>query len=129
MANIVVTGATLQCSFGAAPSTLAVLPTNKVQACYVPAANIMDYVPMTNIMPFGMCNAPTNPAVIAATSAALGVPTPAPCVPATTAPWIVGAVTALLANQPTLNDSSTCMCTWLGVIKINMAGQTTNQCP
>ncbi len=50
--------ATMQCSFGAfAPSSLVVLPTNKVftDQAGVPDANIMDHVPMVNIMPFGMC--------------------------------------------------------------------------
>ena len=76
-------GATLQCSFGVAPSTLVVLPVNRV-LCEGPlAANIMDHVPLVNIMPFGMCTSPANPQVAAATAAALGVPTPMPCVPAT----------------------------------------------
>ena len=44
-----------------APSSLVVLPTNKVLTGEVPDANIMDHIPMTNIMPFGMCQSPANP--------------------------------------------------------------------
>ncbi|HMS09548.1 MAG TPA: DUF4280 domain-containing protein [Pyrinomonadaceae bacterium] len=122
-------GAMMQCSFGVAPSALVVLPKNRVLTNQVPDANIMDHIPMVNIMPFGMCSAPTNPAVIAATSAAAGVPTPAPCIPATPAPWVTGAPTVLLGNFPTLDDVSTLMCTWLGVIKFTSAGEFTVNVP
>lgn len=123
MPKCVCSGAMLQCTFGAVPSTLSVLPTNRVMEG-TPGANIMDFIPITNIAPFGMCNAPTNPAVIATTAAALGVPTPAPCVPATAAPWISGNPTVLLANFPILTDDSQLLCTWLGNISIKQAGQT-----
>lgn len=123
----VCTGAMLMCSFGVAPSTLMVLPVNKTMTSYVPAANIMDHIPMTNIMPFGMCTSPSNPTVAAATAAALGVLTPMPCVPVTTTPWAPGSPTVLLGNQPALNDTSKLMCTWGGVISINVPGQFTEQ--
>ena len=80
-------GATMICSFGAAPSTLIVLPVNQVMTSSQPAATIMDHVPMVNIAPFGMCLSVANPTVAAATSAALGVLTPMPCIPNTPAPW------------------------------------------
>jgi hypothetical protein len=121
-------GASLQCSFGAAPSTLAVLPKNRVLT-QTPDANIMDNVPLVNIMPFGMCSSATNPAVIAATSAALGVFTPAPCVPVIPAPWAPGAPTVLIANIPALDNTCKLMCAWAGVIQIVNAGQTTVQIP
>jgi len=95
----------------------------------MPAANIMDHVPMVNIMPFGMCTSPANPTVAAATAAALGVLTPMPCIPATSAPWVPGAPTVLLANMPTLDNTSTLMCIWGGVIQIVYAGQVTEQIP
>lgn len=129
MPNHVCMGAALQCSFGVAPSSLVVLPVNKVMTSNVPAANIMDNKPMVNIMPFGMCQSPSNPVVAAATVAALGVLTPMPCIPATTAPWAPGAATVLLANMPALDDTSTLMCMWGGVIKVNYAGQATEQIP
>jgi len=54
-------GAQMQCTFGMAPSSLVVLPANKVFTNQMPDANIMDHIPMTNIMPFGMCQSPSNP--------------------------------------------------------------------
>jgi hypothetical protein len=122
-------GAMMQCSFGMAPSSLVVLPTNRVMTNQVPDANIMDHIPMTNIMPFGMCTSPSNPVVAAATAAALGVLTPMPCIPATPAPWIAGAPTVLLGNFPSLDNVSQLMCIWGGVITFNDAGEETVQIP
>ncbi|HYH86894.1 MAG TPA: DUF4280 domain-containing protein [Pyrinomonadaceae bacterium] len=128
MAIQVCMGAMLQCSFGAAPSTLVVLPSNKTLT-QTPAATIMDHAPLVNIMPFGMCSSPANPTVAAATAAALGVLTPMPCVPATASPWIVGAPTVMIGNMPALNNSSKLMCNWGGVIQIVNPGQTTVMIP
>jgi hypothetical protein len=122
-------GATLQCSFGLAPSSLVVLPINRTLTSNVPAANIMDHIPMTNIMPFGMCTCPANPAVAAATAAALGVLTPMPCVPVTPAPWVPGAPNVLIANMPALDNTSKLMCIWGGVIQIVVPGQMTHMIP
>jgi hypothetical protein len=122
-------GVKTKCSMGLAPSTLIVLPVNKVLTSYVPAANIMDNKPIVNIVPFGMCKSPANPAVAAATAAALGTLTPMPCVPVIPAPWVVGAPTVLLANQPALNNTSKLMCAYAGVIEITDAGQTSEQIP
>jgi hypothetical protein len=94
-----------------------------------PAANIMDNKPMVNVMPFGMCQSLANPTVAAATAAALGVLVPMPCIPATPAPWIPGAPTVLLGNMPALNNSSTLMCMWAGVISISVPGQFTVMVP
>ncbi|KVZ32070.1 hypothetical protein WL35_02370 [Burkholderia ubonensis] len=111
-------GATLQCSFGAAPSKLVVLPVNRVLGEGPPAANILDHMPMINILPFGTCSSLMNPTVASATSAAMGVLTPMPCVPATLTPWAPGAPTVLLGNQPSLDNISTCKCNWGGVVTI-----------
>ncbi|WAJ39817.1 DUF4280 domain-containing protein [Pseudomonas sp. GOM7] len=119
----VCSGATLQCSFGAAPSMLNVLPTNRTLTGGMPAANIMDHIPLVNIMPFGVCMSMANPTVAAATAAALGVLTPMPCIPATATPWIPGAPTMLLGNMPSLDSNCTLMCNWAGVIKVVMPGQ------
>ena len=111
-------GATLQCSFGMTPSALVVLPVNRVRCEGPLAANIMDHIPLVNIMPFGMCTSQANPEVAAATAAAFGTPTPMPCVPVTVEPWAPGAVTVLLGNQPSLDNVSTCLCMWGGVVTI-----------
>ncbi|MDQ2085364.1 DUF4280 domain-containing protein [Herbivorax sp. ANBcel31] len=121
-------GAMLQCSFGTAPSNFTVTPQNKVLTS-MPVANIMDYKPMVNILPFGMCNSLANPQVASATAAALGVLTPMPCIPNTPSPWVPGSPTVLIANMPALNNSSKLMCTWAGIIQITNPGQTTIQVP
>jgi hypothetical protein len=121
-------GANLQCSFGAAPSALVVLPANRVMTG-VPAANIMDGKPMVNILPFGVCNCPANPMVAAATAAALGVLTPMPCIPVTAAPWAPGAPTVLVGGMPALQNSSKLMCNWGGVIQVLAPGQATVMVP
>jgi len=130
MAQLVVNGAVLACTpFGAAPSSMAVLPKNRVMAGGQPAANIMDHVPMLNIMPFGVCTSIANPQVAAATAAALGVLTPQPCIPVTPSPWVPGSPTVMLAGAPALNSTSKLMCTWAGVIGVNVAGQFTVNVP
>ena len=122
-------GAQMMCSFGTTPSDLIVLPINRVQTDEVPDANIMDHIPITNIPPFGMCITPSNPAVASATAAALGVLTPVPCVPVTPAPWVPGALTVLLGNQPSLDNISKLMCTWGGVITFVTPGEFTVEIP
>ncbi|MER0675388.1 DUF4280 domain-containing protein [Pseudomonas aeruginosa] len=117
-------GATLQCSFGAAPTVLNVLPQNRTLTSGMPAANIMDHIPLLNIPTFGLCQSPANPVVAAATAAALGVLTPMPCIPATASPWIPGGPpTLLLGGMPALDANGTLICTWGGVIKISVPGQ------
>lgn len=129
MSQHVCNGATLQCSFGLMPSTLTVLPVNRMMTSSQPAATIMDSKPFINIMPFGMCTSPANPAVAAATAAALGVLTPMPCTPVTPAPWVPGVPTVTLAHQPSLDTSCTLMCVFGGSISIVVPGQFTHQIP
>ena len=122
-------GAMMQCTMGMAPSSLVVLPKNKVFTNTMPDANIMDHIPMVNILPFGMCQSPANPVVAAATAAALGVLTPMPCIPNTPAPWTPGAPTVSLGFFPTLDNMSKLMCIWAGVIQFTNAGETTVNVP
>jgi len=125
----VCSGAQLMCTFGMAPSSLVVLPLNKSMSSTMPSANIMDNKPMVNILPFGMCMSIANPTVAAATSAAMGVLTPMPCIPMTTAPWAPGSPTMLLGGMPALNITSKLMCNWAGVIQIIQPGQMTKMIP
>lgn len=129
MPQQVCNGALLQCTMGMAPSSLTVLPINRVSTAEQPDANIMDHVPLVNIMPFGMCMSPANPAVAAATAAAFGVLTPMPCIPVTTSPWVPGAPTVMLGGNPTLDSTSTLMCTWAGVIQVVEPGEFTVSVP
>lgn len=122
MSSLVCSGAILQCSFGVAPSSLVVLPTNRVLAM-TPAATIMDNISIMNIPPFGMCSSILNPAVASATAAALGVLTPMPCVPATVSPWIPGQPNVMIGTSPALTKESILICMWGGIIKINDPGQ------
>lgn len=137
MPNQVCNGATMMCSFAVPPGTsslivLPVAPTLKnTFTDNQPDANIMDHVPIMNIPPFGMCIAPTNPAFIAATAAALGTPTPVPCVPLTPMPWVTGAISppVNIGYQPALDNVSQLMCTWLGVITFVTPGEFTVNIP
>ena len=65
------TGAMMKCAMGLAPSTFNATP-KMVMTGNMPAGNIMDFVPMLNIPPFGMCMSPSNPTVAAATGACDG---------------------------------------------------------
>jgi Domain of unknown function (DUF4280) len=129
MPEQVCNGAMLKCSMGMAPSTFVVTPEHKVMTSNQPAANIMDNIPMKNIMPFGMCKSPANPAVAAATAAAMGVLTPQPCVPVIPGPWVVGAITVLLDGKPALDKPSKLMCAYAGIIEVQQPGQQTHEIP
>ena len=121
-------GAMLTCSFGMAPSVLNVLPVARVVS-NTPLATIMDNVPLVNVMPFGMCQNPANPAVAAATAAAMGVLTPMPCIPVIPGPWIPGSPTVLIGGEPALNNTCKLMCAYGGVIQITNPATTNIQVP
>ena len=123
MGSFVTTGALMTCSFGLTPCPLVVLPSRTVLLSGRPKANIMDFAPITNIASFAMCSAPLNPEVIAATAAAAGVPTPAPCIPAIVSPWIPGYPQVLVQGMPALTSDSRTMCMWLGQISFTNDGQ------
>ena len=129
MGQHVCSGASLQCTFGVAPSALIVLPDKRVMTSSMPAATIMDHKPLVNVSPFGMCSSPANPTVAAATAAAAGVLTPMACVPATAGPWSPGSLTVSVGNVPALNNSSKLMCSYGGVISVVLPGQATVQIP
>lgn len=125
MANPVVNTAVCTCSFGTVPMVLPVSSQQTVMMGGMPAATIMDNKCTT----FGMCSNPANPAVAAATAAALGVLTPSACIPATVAPWAPGAPTVLVCGKPLLNNTSKLMCMYGGVIQVTMTPAVTVQTP
>ncbi|MDO5321172.1 MAG: DUF4280 domain-containing protein [Bacteroidia bacterium] len=121
MGKFVTMGAMLQCSFGMAPSPLTVVGMRPMNQ-NMPMANIMDFAPMVNIKPFGMCQSMSNPQVAAATAAAMGVLTPMPCIPVISAPWNPGAQVKV-CQMPALLDNGKCMCAWGGQISVTFPGQ------
>lgn len=127
MGNPAVMTAICQCTFGAAPASLIVTSQSTVIGQNFPVATVADLpkLPMT----FGMCSSLLNPAVAAATSAALGALTPMPCVPVCAAPWTPGSPTVLICGKPALNNSDKCVCGYGGVISISMTPAATIQIP
>lgn len=128
MSILVTSGTQLMCSFGTAPSALTVLPASRVM-CGAPVANIMDNVPMVNVMPFAMCTSLANPAVSAATAAAWGVLTPQPCTPVIAGPWAPGVATVMVGGKPAVNNTCKLMCSYAGVIQVATPAQTTTMVP
>ena len=122
------TGGMMTCTFGVAPSVFNATP-KPVITSNMPAGNILDHVPMMNVMPFGMCTSLANPTVAAATAAALGVLTPMPCIPNTPAPWVPGVPNVLVCNAPALDNTCQLMCMWGGVITFTNPGQMTEMIP
>ena len=121
MGNFVCQGAMLQCSFGMAPSTLNVIVPLRPKCGNMLMANVTDFAPMVNIMPFGMCQSMANPTVASATAAAMGVLTPMPCIPVIAAPWAPGGQERI-SNMPALLDNCKCICNWGGNISVTMPG-------
>jgi hypothetical protein len=124
MPPLVSNGAMISCSMAMPPlpMPLTVVPTGTPVSCDTPAANILAFAPMANIPSFGMCGTMSNPVVAAATAAKLGVFSPAPCVPATTAPWSPGATKVMVNDQPALHAGCMASCMWGGVITITAPG-------
>ncbi len=118
MGFVVGDGAIIHCAFGDAPIPLDVIPMTPVMVEGVPAATILDMIPLVNIATFGMCNTPSNPEVAAATAAALGALVPMPCVPVVVDPWLPGAPTVLANGMPLCTEESICMCAWGGLIEV-----------
>ena len=113
---IATVGTLMMCDFGVAPSVLVVEPLG-VFANDLPAANILNIIPIVNIPPFVLCESPMNPEVIALTLAALGVPTPAPCLPIVVDPWVAPS-TVLMDGMPVLTEGAFCECLWGGTIDL-----------
>ncbi len=118
------TGASLSCSFGAAPVPFSALPVPRVVISGRPAGVMTDMTPMLNIPPFGTCSSLANPTVASATAAALGVLTPMPCIPVPAGPWLNPAPKVIIGGQAAISDGSKLMCAWGGQISVQFAGQT-----
>ena len=73
---------------------------------------------MANVGPFGMCTSLANPQVAAATTAALGVLTPQPCIPAPAGMWIPTKPKVLIGGKPCLSQDCKMICAYAGQISI-----------
>ncbi|NVB39244.1 DUF4280 domain-containing protein [Pseudenhygromyxa sp. WMMC2535] len=124
MAVAVCMGATMMCSFGVAPGSLVVIPSGQAMTPAVPSADTTSFAPIANIPSFGSCTSMSNPSVASATSAALGVLTPMPCVPVTSSPWTPGVSTVVDGASAAVDSSCTLMCNWGGSISVLNPGQT-----
>jgi hypothetical protein len=126
MPELVTNGAQLACTFGTTPSSLVVVPAGApVQAGGQVIARVADMIPMTNVLPFGMCTTPTNPQVASATSAASGVLTPQPCLPAIAGPWTPGSPKVSVGGVPAVTRTCRLTCAWGGQISVVSPGQVT----
>lgn len=115
----------LKCSFGMTPSQLMVMDPMRPKIQGNAIANMMDFAPMVNVLPFGMCRSLANPTVASATSAAMGVLTPMPCIPAITSPWTPTGQQKV-SMMPIVLDNSKLMCAFGGSIEIQTPGQFAN---
>ncbi len=120
MGLLVVTGGMLTCTMGAMPATFSA--TGVTVQGGTPAGVVTD-ISMASIPTFGMCMSPANPQVAAATSAAMGVLTPQPCIPVIASPWAPGSLKVTINEVPALDSTSTCMCTWAGMVSVSSPGQ------
>lgn len=122
MAALVCKGASCVCSFGMMPCTLNAGGTVKAEGTAL--ATVRDHG-ITNLRTFGMCTSLTNPAVAAATAAALGVMTPQPCIPQIVTPWSGGSPTVKSEGSSVITGASTTNCLYGGVISISRLTQNT----
>lgn len=113
----------IRCSFGMIPTPFIVTPERTVMAELMLMGNITDVAPLKNIIPFGLCTSPLNPAVIAAMG------TPMPCVPVPVTPWLSLALPVLVQGAPALDKSSILICSWAGVITVMEPGNFTVMVP
>lgn len=110
MANLVVTGAMMQCSgqFVPAPIPFTASKAHMVGGVMMDAGNISDVTPgMCIPNTFGACKLDANPAV--ASAKAGGSPS-APCVFAPMGIWTGGSQTVTIQGQPALTDACKLKC-------------------
>ena len=120
MKTVVVSGALLSCDQGVSPCPLVVAPDSEVDAATLTMATVDHHQP-SHVAGFGMCRTQQNPAVAAATAAAQGVLTPAPCVPMLSSPWSDGAQSCELDGVALLASDAELKCAYGGAITIDDA--------
>lgn len=106
--NLVCMNALCACNKGAAPTPLTVTSQQLRTVNNQLVATVMDFAPIVNIKPFGICQQLTN--------LASGVPTP--CVPVPVGPWSPGSAIETITNLAVLTADSKLTCGVGGEITI-----------
>ena len=122
----VVSGAACLCTMGTSPGQINATNQMTIRVGGKPAASIADSAPLSNVGSCGMCTSLANPAVAAATAAALGVLTPQPCVPAPAGAWVCPGKVRV-GGKPILTTDGKLNCAYGGTISIMNPGQMTTQ--
>lgn len=122
----VVSGAACLCTMGTSPGQINATNQMTIRVGGKPAASIADSAPLSNVGSCGMCTSLANPAVAAATAAALGVLTPQPCVPAPAGAWVCPGKVRV-GGKPILTTDGKLNCAYGGTISIMNPGQMTTK--
>ncbi len=124
MPIVVVNQSPIRCSMAVPGSTgvLVVQSQMKRRVGGQAAATVADSTPTQVIC--GVCNSASAPPVQAATAAALGVHTPAPCMPNTTQSWKnQSPVSVKFSGKEALMTGATLTCSYGGTITIINSAQ------
>lgn len=124
MPKCVCMSAKLECSFGAGPKDMVVLPIGRtMNAKTNPIATQMDFVPFLNIPAFGQCKSPANP-MNWKMAGPVPVFVPSSCIPVPVMPWSPVAKKLKIGGLPALLETSKTMCVWAGSISVAKPGLT-----
>lgn len=123
MPKCVCHGAKVECSFGAGPKSLTVLPLNMVTTGYFKGiANVNDFIPFLNVPAFGQCKSPLNP-MNWKMAGPVPVFVPSSCIPIPIKPWAPAAKKVKIKGKAAITEKSKTMCVWMGNIAIKDNGQ------
>ena len=117
-------GATIACPFATGTSTIVSGSKTNVTTGGGIVLTMTDCQVGTNIVPFPACTNMSNPAVAAATSAALGVLTPSTCAPVIAGTWTSEKTNVNIGGSCVLTQSCQLQCGYGGTITITSPGQT-----
>ncbi len=123
MAQAVCMGAQCVCTMGTASAPLKVTSQQTVTIQGQPVASVNDCAAMSNVGPFAMCVSKSNPAVSAATAAAMGTLTPQPCTPVPAGTWAATCPKVNVGGGSCLGADSKLVCGYGGSISIVSPGQ------
>lgn len=107
--ELVVNGALLQCSMGAAPASASFIPMPGAPSIDGQAVGkVTDRIPGMNVPPFGTCNASSPPK---------------PCAPAFPADWAPGSPRLSVNGVMAIDSACTLSCAQGGVVTVTYPGQ------